>query len=309
MSNIGLTVVKNEEEIIEVFCRHNLNLLDKIYIVDNCSTDNTIDIINSLINEGLPIKLIVGFPDIVHNQEVAMTETLHIIKKDHPVNLTFLLDADEFINTVRDKRTFQAELSKLDRSYIHDILWQIYVPSEELSDTDNYVKLVTNRRLEEKFVQWKIIVPSELVEENIMVSSGNHGIKIKGDPDSYNFLKHKPIISAKLAHIPVRTESNTIRRLLLNSHTLSIKPNRDKFIGEGYHWDIFAEFIRKRNYKLSFNDLKLLALNYGYAVFEPNSVIEDPIKSFDNVYVKYTNRNNPIMYFDKYIGNLIKNME
>ena len=57
------------------------------------------------------------------------------------------------------------------------------------------------------------------------------------------------------------------------------------------------------------NDLKLLALNYGYAVFEPNSVIEDPIKSFDNVYVKYTNRNNLIMYFDKYIGNLIKNME
>ena len=48
-------MVKNEMDIIESFVRYNVNYLDGMIILDNGSTDNTLNILKSLKNEGLPI--------------------------------------------------------------------------------------------------------------------------------------------------------------------------------------------------------------------------------------------------------------
>ncbi|ENU81550.1 hypothetical protein F975_00158 [Acinetobacter sp. ANC 3789] len=50
-------MVKNEEDIIENFIRWNMKFLDSLYIIDNNSTDGTVDIINQLISEGFNITL------------------------------------------------------------------------------------------------------------------------------------------------------------------------------------------------------------------------------------------------------------
>ena len=54
---IGITRVKNEADFIEYFARHNLKILDKICIADDLSSDNTIEIINLLKQEGMAIEL------------------------------------------------------------------------------------------------------------------------------------------------------------------------------------------------------------------------------------------------------------
>ena len=51
-------MVKNEADIIESFVRYNLNILDGMIILDNCSSDNTLEILNLLKKEGLNLYII-----------------------------------------------------------------------------------------------------------------------------------------------------------------------------------------------------------------------------------------------------------
>lgn len=42
---VGLSMVRNESDVIETFIRHNLTLLDELHIVDHNSSDNTREIL------------------------------------------------------------------------------------------------------------------------------------------------------------------------------------------------------------------------------------------------------------------------
>ena len=48
----SISMVKDEEDIIESFIRFNASVIDKFFILDNGSTDNTNLILNLLKNEG-----------------------------------------------------------------------------------------------------------------------------------------------------------------------------------------------------------------------------------------------------------------
>ena len=66
-------MVKNEVDIIESFIRYNSKIVDEMIILDNGSTDDTVNVINNLINEGLSIALIHD-EDSFYNQDVKMTK-------------------------------------------------------------------------------------------------------------------------------------------------------------------------------------------------------------------------------------------
>ena len=57
MKIVSFTMVNNESEIIESFIRYNYNFFDYMIIIDNGSTDSTVDIINNLIDDGFRIIL------------------------------------------------------------------------------------------------------------------------------------------------------------------------------------------------------------------------------------------------------------
>ena len=52
----SFTMVNNEAEIIESFIRYNYNFVDKMVIIDNGCTDNTMLIIEKLKNEGYNLE-------------------------------------------------------------------------------------------------------------------------------------------------------------------------------------------------------------------------------------------------------------
>ena len=43
---VGLSMVRNESDVIETFVRHNLTLLDELHIIDHNSSDNTLSLIH-----------------------------------------------------------------------------------------------------------------------------------------------------------------------------------------------------------------------------------------------------------------------
>ena len=69
-------MLKNEEDIVESFIRYNLNILDEMIILDNFSTDNTLNILKSLKREGLPIHIIKD-EDESFNQDIKSKEYLY----------------------------------------------------------------------------------------------------------------------------------------------------------------------------------------------------------------------------------------
>ena len=94
---IGLSMVRNESDIIETFVRHNLTLLDELHIIDHNSSDNTREILTYLKVEGLPLH-IYHYNELEFSPERILNQIMrNIINNDESIDYIFPLDADELI--------------------------------------------------------------------------------------------------------------------------------------------------------------------------------------------------------------------
>ena len=98
---IGVSVVKNEADIIEANIRHNLGFLDRIVVFDHDSCDATRRILDALAAEGLPITLLARRADRAEFgfwQGEFMTALAKLAFEQHGADYVFPIDADEFID-------------------------------------------------------------------------------------------------------------------------------------------------------------------------------------------------------------------
>ena len=97
MKVYSISMVKDEEDVIESFIRFNSLVIDKFFILDNGSTDNTNGLLTLLKNEGFDIEIF-GDTDNEFNQMHKTNELLHRILREYEQPDFFIpLDADEFI--------------------------------------------------------------------------------------------------------------------------------------------------------------------------------------------------------------------
>jgi hypothetical protein len=102
MQTVSLSMVKNEEDIIEAFVRYNLKSVDHMFIADNLSTDGTMDILQALKAEGLPLTITTD-DDQALKQNEKMTAMYRSAYRHHAFDYVFLLDADEFLEVNREE--------------------------------------------------------------------------------------------------------------------------------------------------------------------------------------------------------------
>ena len=50
----GITIVRNECDIVEAFVRHNGAVLDQLYVLDNNSSDGTLEILRTAYGKPSP---------------------------------------------------------------------------------------------------------------------------------------------------------------------------------------------------------------------------------------------------------------
>jgi Glycosyl transferase family 2 len=127
---VGLSVVKNEGDVIEAFVRHNLRYLDYLFILDNDSVDETGKILLKLRQEGLPVW---SFHDSIpaHAQSDKISCLLRHAQSLFRPSFAVFLDADEFIRCPS-----RAEFNRL----LHGIqpfsmVWSLGTPSSERRGT------------------------------------------------------------------------------------------------------------------------------------------------------------------------------
>jgi hypothetical protein len=187
----SVSLVKDEADIIEAFVRHNLVFVDRMFIIDDQSSDNTSEILR-------------------RHQKKRTTAALNLVRKIEDWDCVLALDADEFIGA--DARsTFEAEIRAIppgspggfraihycihptDDSAIHDPLARI---KHATSVSSGIFKSFLTREL--------------LQIEDLAFSDGNHYILANGALLENTW----PLPSVVLAHFPVRSMDQIAIKLL-----------------------------------------------------------------------------------------------
>ncbi|MDE5067633.1 MAG: tetratricopeptide repeat protein [Trichodesmium sp. St4_bin8_1] len=99
---VGISMIKNEEDVLETFIRHNLNYLDFLVLADNGSTDNSRKIINKLIQEGLNL-CVIDDHKMAYAQTDKMTNLYRRVATSFFPEFIVPIDADELIQSPSKK--------------------------------------------------------------------------------------------------------------------------------------------------------------------------------------------------------------
>ncbi|WP_374392356.1 glycosyltransferase family 2 protein [Tabrizicola sp.] len=260
---VGISVVKNEADVIETMARHNLAYLDHLTIVDNGSADETVDVVQSLIDEGLPCALI-QHPGTTHLQHVLISDLVPSLVATYDPDRIIPLDADEFI--VGDIGAFRREMQ--DRSIPLKLPWVTYVPmpDDDAAET-NVLKRIVNRRVSEVPQLYKITVPA-IAAVGAQVGPGSHRLHCNGKK-----VFMRVSASARLAHFPVRSAEQLIAKILIGSWSVRQRRRRR---GEAYHWlDLAQRFLTSPTLRTA--EMSQIAL--AYSGNESTEVVRDPVST------------------------------
>lgn len=279
---MSLTMVKNEEKIIESFIRYNINCFDKMIIIDNGCTDKTMDIVYKLVEEGLPLEI---KNESYVDFELLITENKYVyeLANKYCADWIIPLDADEFFY-VKDKTIFN-HLSQDKMYYVH---WKNYISLENDDVDDLCVPRRMKHRLEikegmedkEKVVT-KVIVSGKLIreEKHIVISAGHHWyIGVEEERIEYlssAFIGHFPIISKEQLQTKIKgSYVNFIPWMTRGSDGSNLNIRKIQMDEGNFNTDLFAQG--------------------GYVVGPENLHLYDVVKEpfhpelVNNIKIKYT---------------------
>ena len=202
-----VAMIRNEEEIIELFIRHAFYFCDRIYICNHNSSDRTVEIVNALAQEGFSIHMshstAPGYP-----QEQITHDLIQRAIADG-AEWIMPLDADEFpaceTGSVRDT------ILSLDADVEWRYLWRNFF----LSPTETRIEPNFFRRFEmhSDSQVGKCVFHSKLYKNRYCrITKGNHFLKFAG---RRNFPQVKSIPNMKLIHFPVQTLGKWVWKNLL----------------------------------------------------------------------------------------------
>lgn len=270
---VGLSMVRNESDIIETFIRHNLTLLDELHIVDHNSSDNTREIISHLKQEGLPIH-IYHYNELEFAPERVLNHMMqHILNNDADIDYIFPLDADELIYCP-SREILHYFLSLIPRERVGMYTWRGYLPNSTEYDPD-FICHFTDQRKEEKLTP-KVIIPRAIAETCILTIGSHYMINSDGKeiksvvfiaPNSYNYYYwfierfNAEFIETNdlwLGHYPIRSTVQQIKKVLEKSITMVIEKKGNRDIA----WENQLRDLLAHNLDISLDGLRLIAYKY-----------------------------------------------
>lgn len=253
MKLFSITMVKNEIDIIETFIRYHTSLLDGMVILDNSSTDGTVEVINNLIEEGLPVCLL--FDDNPsYDQSAIMTNMLYVSLRQFRPDYFLPLDVDEFLVADPGKPIRPVIEKQLHRDTLFFLSWITYIPTgEDDVDEINPLKRIIHRRKVQHNYDKKVIIPASIAEKHqLTIRQGNHGVD--GVPaESMNGVNLKNL---NLAHFPVRSEAQAKSKYLVG--WLANLARDKQVLFDWYYYYNIAKDLKP----LTSHDLNKLALQY-----------------------------------------------
>lgn len=288
-------MIKNSADIIETFIRGNGLFADKFILIDNNSTDNTLKILNNLINEGYDISIYSDYEN-AYVQSMKMNILIRNIIRNHSVDWIIPLDDDEILIS-RNGGNVRDIIGNWDLGCAYFAKWRIFVPTELDNKEEKCVIKRIRYYFADSLVTEKKVIFSNVaaLSEDFRIVQGNHDFI---GPDIPKISQEELII----AHYPVRSKEQISSKALIGWTNYLAMPNRVD--SNGAHWREIYELCKNNNdisidmlWKICMlylnKDLNKVTIDLGYNA----SLIDE-----DALDIKYTKANeiNPLL---NYINN------
>jgi hypothetical protein len=227
MKLVAIGMVKNEIDVVEAFVRHNLAFVDQFVLLDNGSTDGTLDVLRALARETGRVEVVED--PTPGKRQVQFTNRLlreHALAR-HAADWVLPLDGDEFV-VVPPGGALVPAGAAADRPV--NLFWRTYVPhpADDPAERNPAVRL-RHRLAREPWPWQKVLVPRGLAERaGAALGPGNHTLKVDDWP------AEAVAGDAWLAHLPLRSPGHAVAKVAVN--VLQYASAHDRDAGVGWHY-------------------------------------------------------------------------
>jgi hypothetical protein len=199
---VAVTRMLNEVDIAEAFVRHTAYFVDHQVILDNGSSDGTLDVLRALKQEGIPLTVFqegsVGF-----QERDTLTFLYRTAVERLAADWVLSLDADEFIDDRRlnaPLRDYLAEFDKLSGvlSCIKVRLQDYVATPDDPADALVPARLRHRKPISENM---KVILKGDLLGRRVTVDAGSHQAFIDGGRECPYYITQNLVY----AHFPSRS--------------------------------------------------------------------------------------------------------
>ena len=238
---VAISMVKNEVDIIEAFVRHTLHFVDEIIVSDNGSIDGTWDILQELVEAGLPLRVIKD-DRFEYDQSNKMTE-LYKLSLSYNPDFVMPLDADEFLQA-RSKAALRETLRKIPSAGIGHCKWKNYALSDvrELRISKRFA--FRSRR--SSYTKIVIKTPPGTEDKEALILQGNHGFVRSGKA-----VEEASLDECSIAHFPIRT-SQQLRKKVIIGWMANVANFGTSQTESGFHWrDLYKKVLSGEMLKAS----------------------------------------------------------
>jgi hypothetical protein len=206
----GVSMVRNEEDILEAFVRHNLTAVDGLIIVDHGSADATPGILKALCAERLPIVALRSDAPGYLQAEITTTAVRDAFAR-RGADAVFPLDADEFLR-IPSRDALERALAALPPGHHARIDWPTYVPPLVDDPGDIVALLRSSRRMPPRNdipanVSRKVALTHHFADDPAAtITMGNHDVILGRNQITSPRMPHVelPADMVEVCHVPVR---------------------------------------------------------------------------------------------------------
>lgn len=277
MNLFGISMVKNEADIIESFIRHNLRYLTRLFILDHDSIDDTPRILGALKAEGLPIEV-----QRIETREFDQGRHLTTFAMrafEAGADFVMPLDADEFIDLPSGHSVAEL-LATLPGNMLGAIRWTTHVPTADDDPAQiDPVRRLGHRLANEITVTHKCILPKGMYRlPGWFIDSGSHQVLVKTGENSLSVIHMAAVPEVlTLRHYPIRSEDQFIQKIVLG--WLGLKKLVPSGSSVGFHWRDAYERVLASG-RLPMDYLALRAMYYQcLEIGPPLPLVLDPLRT------------------------------
>jgi glycosyltransferase involved in cell wall biosynthesis len=242
MTLIGITKVLNEDDIVEAFIRHHATMVDHHLILDNGSTDETVNILKALKDEGLNISVFQNRCTFF-NEARYNTELFKHARNAFGAEWAIFLDTDEFIDTRHVPEGLRALFASLPDTEVCLGLRNVTY-FDHPTDDPAELTVPLRMRYREKpagLALSKMFVRGGLASAafNTMIEAGQHEVLIDGE-----MIRPFGDHALSLAHYYRRSPWQTMSKSVLGYLKVSASPKSERDKTRSVHYNDVFRFLR-----------------------------------------------------------------
>lgn len=256
---VAISIMKNEQDIIEPFLRHNGRFVDLHILIDNGSADATREIAYGVARDMGHI-VIADYVRKAPDHGDVITQALHDMQMVAFADFVMFLDSDEFISAP-DRETLLQNLSVIPTGIYGRMPWQTILPDPDLSE-DTHPEPLDRLRLRRKqelpLYRKAVLRLGGHIDLDLRVPIGNHRVLRAGKKMPFVELPDLPLF-----HMPVRSVMQSAGKGAVGAMAKTMNPQTDKAKKKKPHqWHMLHNLHTERGY-LTQMDIAQAALDYA----------------------------------------------